>query len=207
MNELERIRAEERADAELSALLDGELEAAQATLLRRRVAADPVLAARLAELGEVDSQLRGLASAEPASERLQAIRAGLDRRLAEELRTAPGGRVTRLRGPARFVAPPAAALAAAIALYLAVGGSPQSDPNAGRPDLQAPPSIARVPVASPEETSQLWLADAESTARAEVASDEEVAIVLEYEMLADFDVIENLDLLEQMIELDSTERM
>jgi hypothetical protein len=203
---LEGLSALEQPDAELSALLDGELDAAGASALRARIAADPMFAARLAELGEVDSRLGSLA-AEPASDdQLARIRVGLDRRLAEA-----GGNVISLRRPARLLAPVVAALAAALALYVAVGDSPESDPNAGRQDQIAPPLVAHTPDTMLEDSAPSRLRDAREAspwpATPDAASDEEVAILLEYEMLADFVVIENLDLLERLTELESTESM
>jgi len=261
MSQLDAMSPEERAEAELSALLDGELGDAEASALRARIAADPALAARFAALGEVDSRIRALAADEPASDQLERIRAGLDRRLAGETPSSATseshGRVIPLRRRVRYAAPVAAALAAALALYLAVGGSPERDPNAGRPETGAPPRIAhepgnnrernlapqveepdgpqgappqivqvapqsdaREPIADRTQASipESQLADA-TNARGpasaderpledpEALSDEEVAIALQYEMLADLDVIENLDLLERLHQFDAAEPM
>lgn len=77
-------------DADLSALLDGELSPERESELRRRLADEPSLAARWAELGEVSGHLRILANPETRSEaegqredaRIEAMQAALRRRLA-----------------------------------------------------------------------------------------------------------------------------
>jgi anti-sigma factor RsiW len=175
-----------RVDEDLSALLDGELEEARAQPLRDRIAREPALALRFAELGHLDVSLRGVAEETVTSERVAAMRAGLQRRLDAES-PAPqgadddgGARVLSLRRHTRWVAPFAAALAAGAALYLALGPSPD-----------APASLG---------------AGSDAGLLAAV-SDEEIAIALEYETLADLEVIEQLDVLELLAAVDPSEAM
>lgn len=231
-------------DAELSALLDGELDATRAAALRARLREEPALAERFAALGEADAALRALASRAPAPGQLERIRAGLERRLAEQAQGAHGGKTGKLiplRGRTRWMAPLAAALAAGLALYLSAGGGPEQASETVAPRQQAPPPVARVPEAVPSQPSlpeatpepssgppaldggralagaapqpstdaptpqpspasdPLALEDADSSI--------EVAIALELDTLRDFEVIENLDLLELLAELESTEPM
>ena len=56
------------ADEDLSAFLDGELSPEGEAVLRQRLAGEPALAARLAELAEVTGQVRNLAEATSLSE-------------------------------------------------------------------------------------------------------------------------------------------
>ncbi|MCH2184374.1 hypothetical protein MK280_00720 [Myxococcota bacterium] len=113
-------------DAELSALLDGELEDEAAEALRARMIEEPALAGRLAELGAADGSLRQWGEEQlPAPERLIALRENLQRRIeaepaeSEPQRDSSGTHQARvLRLPVRWRAPVAAALAAGLALFL-----------------------------------------------------------------------------------------
>jgi len=63
-------------DEALSALLDGELDAAEAASVRRRIDREPVLAARFAALEAANNRVRGAyagAAAEPVPERVRAL--------------------------------------------------------------------------------------------------------------------------------------
>ena len=120
-------------DADLSAFLDGELSPEDEAELRSRLIAEPSLAARSAELGEVSGHLRRLADPEMRSEgqthdeeaRIEGMHAALRRRLESE--DAPGeetegARVIPLRpGLGRFLPAAAAALAAGLVVYLGFG--------------------------------------------------------------------------------------
>lgn len=237
------------ADAELSALLDGELEPATAEALRARIANEPRLAERFAALGALDGELRALAQSPPEAVRLERLRAGLEARIAADARDPrdealpAGAPVFRLSSALRVVVP-AAALAAGVALYF--WASPPSGPSeeTGRPIARTaeplPPStgtgIARAPLArEPLAKSRadqpagaegrgdvltdgagerLVAADAgaaegdlaapfapvEGTSEEDVllgsASEVELAVALDYELLSDLEVIENLELLE-----------
>jgi anti-sigma factor RsiW len=145
------------ADEDLSAFLDGELSPGREAGLRRRLAEEPALAARLAELGEVTGQLRNLAGpaspADPAAEleneRVDRMQAALRVRLsvaeAEQARPdsseqAPSARVISLRPGWNWLVPAAAALAASLALYWGAGNfSPE---NTGALEGPAPESLA-----------------------------------------------------------------
>lgn len=109
---------DESIDQELSALIDGELEAERASELNARVASDPELKARLSSLEAVNESLRSLApSAMPAD-----LRARLQTRIEEDPETAkqPIASETSM-GWGR---PLAAALAAGlIAAWLLLPGS------------------------------------------------------------------------------------
>jgi anti-sigma factor RsiW len=180
----QRFKASElgTVDEDLSALLDGELEDVQVRQLRDRIAREPDLAQRLTELGRLDASLRGVAEEPVTVERVAAMRVGLQRRLDTEPRIPQsrgdggGARVISLRRHVRWAAPFAAALAAGVALYLTLGPSPD------RP--------ASLPGAG---------SDAVNFA---AVSDEEIAIALEYETLADLEVIEQLDVLELLAAVD-----
>jgi anti-sigma factor RsiW len=158
-------------DEELSALIDGELPAARAEALRARVAAEPVLAARLRELESVDLALRALPEAQPHARLRARVR---DRIAGDAGDGAAKGRLIRLPlwGGAALAA------AAAVAFFLLSPGTTgvPVGPDAGaalEPDLAG-------------------------------ATDEEIGIALDYETLADLEVIEELDLLELMVELDES---
>ena len=88
-------------DEPLSALLDGELDPAQERALRARIAAEPRLALRLAELEGVDAAVRELPAPEVPTDlraRLAArIAAEADNRMGETPRHYPGGLATRSR--------------------------------------------------------------------------------------------------------------
>ncbi len=158
-------------DEDLSALLDGELSPERESGLRARIAGEPALAARLAELERVDVALRAMPTVATSPELGASLRAKLE---AEG--SAPDDNVQSL-DDRRRLAPGwiggALAAAAALALYLALssGSNPVLDAEPGR------------------------IADALSE-----ATDEEIGIALEYETLADLDVIEDLELLELMVE-------
>jgi negative regulator of sigma E activity len=117
-------------DAELSALLDGALSAAEEMALRAEIARDPALAARLEALARVDAALRAL----PARPVPLDLRARLQAKLAAE--AAPTAPPIRAGAPARasrrraWRAGFAAAAAAAAAAVLVVVSRP-SDPTGG----------------------------------------------------------------------------
>jgi anti-sigma factor RsiW len=257
MSERNRDETSEHRDADLSALIDGELDADREAELRARLAADSALAARFEALSEIDLRLRALSREEPSSEQLDRVRAALERRLADAGPAATTGRLIELRPRARVLAPIAAALAASLALYLGLSGPSEPGLDLQGTDASATPEVARTPVpaeppravsptASAVDDRPLLAEDASGPARAVVeppsparsdsdsalelaatlrelhgvaptldapldiesdTSDEEVAIALQYEMLADLDVIENLDLLERLTELESTDSM
>jgi anti-sigma factor (TIGR02949 family) len=160
-------------EADLSALLDGELADERAGEVRAHVAVCRRCAPRLEALQGVD---RLLASA-PAPGVPSDLRARLAARVAADARREPGRRRPSRRR--RFVAPAlglAAGAAAALALYLSVPGG-----EAPREEA-APPS--RMAGEAPEATIDLDDVPAE-----------ELAIALEIDTIEDLEVIANLDLL------------
>ncbi|MDE0886603.1 MAG: hypothetical protein OSB70_13840 [Myxococcota bacterium] len=251
-------------DLALSALLDGELDSAAAEKLRAQLIAQPALAERGAELGELSGHLQNLASPSERSEaaiqlegeRVDRMQAALRVRLAAasaeseaESRAVPGppapARVIPLRKIRREGWAAAAALAAGLLFYLAfgegLGGGETSVPSSSRGEFVAaePAAPHEEPVPEPAlewaasppvlsevaEVSEGALAlgsnppapvfapgEAESDAEgAEIylaeAGQEELALALEWEVLSDFDVIENLELLELLDGLDRMERI
>lgn len=164
-----------RLDEDLSALLDGELAPEREAELRARIAEAPALAARLTELERVDAGLRAL----PTTEASPALRDGLRAKLEAEGRGAADDvpSLDARRRVARGWIGAALAAAAALVLYLAVPGRGPVEVPDSRPAADA-------------------LAE---------ATDEEIGIALDYETLADLDVIEDLELLELMVELEEEE--
>lgn len=259
-------------DEDLSALLDGELSPERAEQLRRRLAEEPELAARCAELGEVSGQLRNLAHPADRSEsesqlevdRVEAMHGALRQRISAEQATmgieTPAGtssrrsaRVIPLHASWKGLAPAVAALAAGLALYLSLGDfrsddsaptgnlaasdlsegvtpdpeiplerpRPTADAEAGAglsagnglAERDAPGSAPQV-IAEASPAGPLEMAREEQDRRVAdrtvdlaIIGDEELAIAFEFDVLADFDVIENLELLELLDELDSLERI
>ena len=215
-------KRDESLDEQLSALHDGELGPDEARELRRRSEDDPVLRQRLAVFGQVDEGLRELQGREvPAS-----LADGLRARIENESRNvgrAPGSRRARTVAPRRIprgLVGAGIAAAAALALYLSLGSG--QTPIADRAPLAiaenevrtpAPlDSVPRSPVAPGSE-----LADVEPMRPAEPslseqsidpfadASEDEIAIALHYETLADLRMIEDLEMLELLEVLDRAE--
>lgn len=163
-------------DEDLSALLDGELSPQRESELRARMVGEPALAARLAELERVDLALRAM----PAEAPSPGLRASLRAKL-EAAATAPADNPRSVTHPRRLLpswAGGTLAAAAALALYLAVSSGNDSI-------LDAEPARIADVLAS--------------------ATDEEIGIALEFETLADLEVIEDLELLELMVELEEEE--
>ena len=166
-------------DEDLSALLDGELSPQRESELRARMVGEPALAARGAELERVDLALRAM----PAEAPSPGLRASL-RAKREAAATAPADNPRSVTHPRRLLPSwaggtlAAAAAAAALALYLAVSSGSDSI-------LDAEPARIADVLAS--------------------ATDEEIGIALEFETLADLEVIEDLELLELMVELEEEE--
>ena len=134
--------------------------------------------------GPLVAQMRALRDAPAGAEVMARMRAGLDARLAEADASASVVPLASHRRWRAWVGPAAAALAAGLALFF-FQPSPDTAPM-GEP---SPPLGADA------------LADAAPTL--ETASDEELAIALEYELLSDYDVIAQLDLLELLDEIEA----
>lgn len=188
---------DEDLDRELSALLDGELNATRARQLREEIEADPRLRERLAELESVDERLRALPRAP--------LPAQLGARLRERTRQREGhrhqehqqhqehqehqepedqhGHTTGWPSASivRWGVPLAAALAAGLgALWLIW---PVSEPS----ESVGPNTVQRSdPDTVPDDSS-----------------DEEIAIALELATLRDLDLIQELDLLEALLAMET----
>ena len=160
-------------DEMLSALLDGELDAATERELRARLVSDAGLAQRLAELEAVDAQLRALPSPAVPNDLRDRLRARIERDDPPQDALAPPQRARR-RWPAPAVG---AALAAGLAIYLVT-----SPPRGGRDEAARDPD----------------------TALAEIP-DDELAIAIDYDTLRDFELIDQLELLEALADYEDTE--
>jgi negative regulator of sigma E activity len=213
---------DEDLDRELSALLDGELPPERARLLREEIEADPQLRERLAEFEAASERLRAL----PQSELPAGFGARLRERIGEPERGNIAGPARSMRSFSRWGVPLAAALAAglvAVWLMQPVSDSAELDP----PELQEA-RVRQQPGARPprpqlrlpdqehqEQDDQLFVQDPAAPNRLEPvrgsetdpddSSDEEVAIALELETLRDFDLIQELDLLEALLIIESAE--
>ena len=196
-------------DARISAWLDGEASEAEARALAELVASDPEVAARVRTLSGVDDLLRGLPTPSPSAD--------LRARLAERIGASGAGDVMPLRRrPLRWAIPAAAALAAGIAIYLGVrtstpeGVIPRApvapDPPIARDERSPPPSEAPTPGAASEPPVEI--AEGPGIAPDAVepepgpdaveieAEDAELALAIDYERLRDFEIIDQLELLE-----------
>jgi len=155
-----------RRDAELSALLDGALDARAEASLRAELLRDPALAARLAELASVDDALRAL----PARPVPSDLRARLQTRLDAEARRP---RLVSLGGGARAsfgrrLAGAGLAAAAALAALLLlppffassgkpperVAGSPPPEPLTPAPAIPAAVAPPATPAPQHAERSE-----------------------------------------------------
>lgn len=247
----ERDRRDAGDDDELlSRLLDGDLDDGPRAALRARIAAEPALAARLAELAAADGALRSV----PLPPVRAAVREGLARRIADLDAPAPGVAAQAAAAPtgaarAPVVALDAAraarrrvrtvlvlggALAAALALWIAVGGAPRLAPPGApvdgarddaslaredAPPRDAVPDVApdvapdvvpdgASPAPSPVDPTALAAraADAGDAAAARSIAeptDAELALARDLDALRDFDVIDQLELLELLAQIES----
>jgi anti-sigma factor RsiW len=215
----ERCRA---FDEELSALIDGELDARRRAEVEVHVAGCAGCARRLAALRSIDAALRSLPSPAVPS----ALRARLDRRLAAE-RAEPGTRRVPPPSARRWrgllgVALPAAAAAAAVALYLALrapdpsGQTPEPAPIAKAPlvapaEPEAEPRIAEAepepPAASPSPAPVPRIAErppqSPGVGELEALDTEDLAVVLDLDTIEDLPVIANLEVLERLLHEDA----
>ena len=181
-------------DEDLSALVDGELAAEASAALRERSATEVALARRLAAFEGVGEALQSTPIRPPEDAALERIRRQLAKQTGEA-RSDPAklGRNARLALPRRrralwAGAVGAAVLAASLALLFLVRGE-------GSVAIRDP-QIARAPVSVPEPETEILAS----------ASDEELGIAFELETLSDFEVIEQLELLELMAALEPPER-
>jgi anti-sigma factor RsiW len=216
--------AQTELDEALSALHDAELSEEQAAALRARVDAEPALARRLDRFDAVDRRLRAHAAPEVSGD----LFARLQRRIEKDRSGSHGS--ARLRTPAqrllgaRLGLAGGLAAAAALTLYLALGSGPGNDP--AREAMPGLVKSAIVPEGSPPSSAETVVAEREAVARpllpeavasapgiaalrvpaldAEwaAASDEEVAIAMQYQVLADLELIRDLEILELLAALE-----
>ena len=217
MPELPAVCAE--VDVNLSALIDEELSASRAAEVRAHLEACASCRSRFAALAEVDLALAG-ASAPPVpadlrvrlQARLDASPTAVPARVRDAVRARPAPRRRLVSRPALGLA---LAAAAALTLYLAVVARPptptgvdreaqvaRETPRAADP---APRAVARRegPALATETEAPRVARVGESTPEArDHWSDEEVAVALQLDTISDFDVIANLDALEQLLALE-----
>ncbi|MFP6565387.1 MAG: hypothetical protein VCC68_13000 [Myxococcota bacterium] len=216
--------AQTELDEALSALHDAELSEEQAAALRARVDAEPALARRLDRFDAVDRRLRAHAAPEVSGD----LFARLQRRIEKDRSGSHGS--ARLRTPARRLLGARLGLAgglaaaAALTLYLALGSGPGNDrAREAMPGLVksaiapegSPPSSAETVVAEREAVARPLLPEAVASAPGiaalrvpaldaewAAASDEEVAIAMQYQVLADLELIRDLEILELLAALE-----
>lgn len=168
----------ERYEEDLSSLIDGELSAQREAELQGHLDACTGCRQRLEALRGVDRALAEVALPEVSAElrtRLQAqIQSIPEREVATRTTPLPPRARRRLTGPALGAA---LALAASVAIYLAVAPEPTSEPG------------SEAPLAA-------------TTTGLEAASDEELAMALQLEMIQDLDIIANLEMLERLMAVD-----
>lgn len=216
--------AQTELDEALSALHDAELSEEQAAALRARVDAEPALARRLDRFDAVDRRLRAHAAPEVSGD----LFARLQRRIEKDRSGSHGS--ARLRTPARRLLGARLGLAgglaaaAALTLYLALGSGPGNDP--AREAMPGLVKSAIVPEGSPPSSAETVVAEHEAVARPPLpeavasapgiaalrvpaldaewaaASDEEVAIAMQYQVLADLELIRDLEILELLAALE-----
>lgn len=172
-------------EADLSAFLDGEIEAPREALLRAHLESCAACARSAHTLRDADEALRALPSREVPTD----LRARLQARIEAESAASSDVRATpRVAAPARrprrrTLAQPAALLAvaaaAALALYLMVATGERPIPGAEPADIR--------------------LATA---ADLEAASPHELELALELDTVEDMEVISNLELLELLVALE-----
>lgn len=213
---------------DLSAFLDGELDPEREAALRAELERDPALAARLAALRAVDEGLRGMDAPPVPSDlraRLQArieAEAGASRPAAR----APRRRRRWLSAPALAAAAVAAVVALMLLVRrpgeerpperiaeerapavpeVPVAPSPEGiapspEPVAPSPEGVAPPPeperIAEQPVPAPAPEPA---PDAAAPVELADASDEELEVAMDWEVIEDLELIEELDLLEALV--------
>jgi anti-sigma factor RsiW len=181
------------SDALLSALLDGELDAATESSLRDRLAREPALAERMASFERLTESLRELPAPSVASDLSDRMRARVVESERDAVLITPAiDSSSRSRGRGatpqrrRFAgaALGLAVAAAAIALYLLTPA--------------APPELPMVRETTPDRAVEQSL-----LARAE---QDEKAIALYYDELAELEMLEQLELLEVLAAVEQDEQ-
>jgi len=205
-------------EADLSALVDGELDPGREAEVREHLSGCAACRERLEALCDVDLALASIA--------VPPVPAGLRERLGERIArdaAAPDGRDASRPAPVRPRAPrrprrrlwrpalgAALAAAAALALYLALGGLDSFRPL--QKPAPEPPVAVTVPERAPAggEIAQAPAVPPPEAARQEVepaadplanASEDDLAGILDLETVEDLDLIANLDFLERWVAL------
>jgi hypothetical protein len=184
---------------ELSALVDGELDPEREAQLRARAAREPELARRLESFQRLDAALRALPGSEVSDD--------LAARLRERIVSEPA-RVIPLRRRLITWGAPAAALAAGLLLVLVLsrGPGPGEEEATSVPLVRVPvPSPVPAPESAGPEPPSETTGPALDLEFAEVP-EEELGVAVELDTLADFEVIEQLELLELLAALDDPEQ-
>ncbi len=164
-------------EAQLSALLDGELSPEEAVALRAEIARSPELAARLAALAAVDDGLRTLPHRAVPSD----LRARVAQRIASE-RMPP-------RRARRWLAAAARAAAAAVVALLALPRTRSDETQVARTAPEPTPAPApRVEIA--EQAPPPALEDAQPLAAEELAEAEDLPVIEVLDVLAELDELE-----------------
>jgi anti-sigma factor RsiW len=199
----------ESYEADLSALIDGELSTPRAAEVGEHLSACAGCSRYFAALSGVDRVLAATAMPE--------VPAGLRLRLQEQIESIPEREeAARERHAAprarrrliRSAIGAAFALAASAVVYLAVVSEPTVDTGSEAPVAavveEAQLALVREP-SGEEAASDEAVALEESVAvvdgasELEAASDEELGVLLELEVIQDLDVIANLEMLEQLM--------
>lgn len=201
-------------DEDLSAWIDGELDAPRRAAVEAHLASCRACTARVEELRAVDLALLALPAPAVGAE----LRERLARRLAADrvargpVRLEPPRRARRRFAPA-LALPVAAAAALALFLVLRPEGPPEGPaelvPIAQAPEVPAAPSppiasaspaadrAPQSPAAEPQLAEQV--APARSEGELEALDAEELAVVLELDTIEDLPVIANLEVLERLL--------
>lgn len=196
-------------DEELSALLDGELTPERARELREEVARDPALQGRLAAFEAVDQRLQSLPRPELASDLRARLQARIDRLEGPPSPTSLAS--PQVENPRfRRAIPLALALAAGLTVVLLT--RPLGNPASPTEQLQVPPSpvtemteVTVVVADTAKDPAPAPTPDAALEVEIQDASDEELAIAFELEMLSELDMIWELDLLEALLAMEDLE--
>ncbi len=211
-------------EADLSALLDGELAPAREAEVRAHAADCARCTQRLAHLARVDEALRSLPDAETPADLAERLRVRLEeerrrsspsaedrgrsfdegQERSSDPRPPPSQRPRPRRRRWIPLAAIAAAAAAALVLYSVLEPARrralEESRTAERERTAPEPDLARREV--PPEPLPEELVSGPELEAIRAASDEELALALALDTLTDFDVIERLDVLEQLAALD-----
>jgi hypothetical protein len=178
-----------RISDDLSALMDGELDAEREQQVRAHLERCASCSAQLAALREVDAALRALPD-RPLPEAVEANMQAILHR-ARIVRSPSRPPPPNPRVPL-YIGGGVLGLAAALILLLYLTSSREPVRIAEAPLPLPPTTIERPAAAEPEEIA--------------TASDEELAVALELDTLDDLELIEQLELLERLAALEQGDR-